>query len=66
VEGVTEACYRTRRLLLTTISPAGLELASRESRLTAPRLVVELENEEETTPGAARTFPPSLRRGKTL
>jgi hypothetical protein len=44
---VREVCYRTKRLLLTTISPVGLELASRESGLTAPRLVVELENEEE-------------------
>jgi hypothetical protein len=29
---------------LTTIAPVGLELASRESGLTAPRLVIELEN----------------------
>jgi hypothetical protein len=32
---------------LTTIAPVGLELASRESGLTAPRLVIELENERE-------------------
>lgn len=32
---------------LSTIAQVGLELASRESGMTAPRLVVELENEEE-------------------
>jgi hypothetical protein len=39
---------------LTTIAPIGLELASRESGLTAPRLVVELQNDEDK--GSRRDF----------
>ena len=50
---------------LTTIAPVGLELASRESGLTAPRLVIELEDEEEIGSGRGPDLPPSLSRGKT-